>query len=213
MIFITGGQRDNPGDNPPSQSAPKPSLQAESIFGDSSGPLFSMYSKAAEEEDNKMVERWQKDADGILIFVSPCVSNPCCFVINWNDIDRPILCCRRRTPRCDRPGLEAKQPGYLRVLSWEHISGSRRPERNAFFHPCGQTALVLSSEICCLGELSLVLEPGHEPQLCSVGDIFASMGASIYPSDSACTVQPREASAKTCILCQRGGQDACSVGS
>jgi hypothetical protein len=30
-----------------------------------------MYSKAAEEEDNKMAESWQKDADGILIFVSP----------------------------------------------------------------------------------------------------------------------------------------------
>jgi hypothetical protein len=29
-----------------------------------------MYSKAGEEEDNKMVERWQKDADAILI-VSP----------------------------------------------------------------------------------------------------------------------------------------------
>ncbi|KAN0105399.1 hypothetical protein V8E52_011066, partial [Russula decolorans] len=29
---------------------------------------FSIYSKAAEDEDNKMVERWQKDADGILIF-------------------------------------------------------------------------------------------------------------------------------------------------
>ena len=32
-----------------------------------------MYSKIAEEEDNKMTERWQKDADGILIFVSPRV--------------------------------------------------------------------------------------------------------------------------------------------
>ena len=31
-----------------------------------------MYTDAAEEEDNKMVERWQKDADGILIFASPC---------------------------------------------------------------------------------------------------------------------------------------------
>ena len=45
--------------------------QGEYNFGDSSGPLFSIYSKAAEDEDNKMVERWQKDADGILIFVSP----------------------------------------------------------------------------------------------------------------------------------------------
>ena len=32
-----------------------------------------MYTKAAVEEDNKMVESWQKDAEGILIFVSLCV--------------------------------------------------------------------------------------------------------------------------------------------
>ena len=74
MIFKTGGQRDN------LQSAQNQPSQGESLFGDSSGPLFSIYSKAAEEEDNKMVERWQKDADGILIFVSPRVANPCCFV-------------------------------------------------------------------------------------------------------------------------------------
>ena len=30
-----------------------------------------MYSKIAEEEDDKMVERWQKDAEGIIIFVRP----------------------------------------------------------------------------------------------------------------------------------------------
>ena len=47
--------------------------QLESNFGDSSEPLFSMYTKAAEDEDNKMVERWQRDADGILIFVSLCL--------------------------------------------------------------------------------------------------------------------------------------------
>jgi hypothetical protein len=45
----------------------------DSNFGDSSGQIFSMYSKAAEEEDNNMAESWQKDADGILIFVSPHV--------------------------------------------------------------------------------------------------------------------------------------------
>ena len=28
-----------------------------------------MYSTIAEEEDDKMVERWQKDAEGIIIFV------------------------------------------------------------------------------------------------------------------------------------------------
>jgi hypothetical protein len=29
-----------------------------------------MYVKMSQEEDNKMADRWQKDADGILIFVS-----------------------------------------------------------------------------------------------------------------------------------------------
>ncbi|KAI0247168.1 hypothetical protein BJV78DRAFT_1364357 [Lactifluus subvellereus] len=35
---------------------------------DSSRPIFSMYQRMAEEEDNKMVERCQKDADSIIIF-------------------------------------------------------------------------------------------------------------------------------------------------
>jgi hypothetical protein len=42
-------------------------------FSDSSGPLFNMYIKMTEEEDNKLADRWQKDADGILIFVSPYI--------------------------------------------------------------------------------------------------------------------------------------------
>lgn len=66
-ISTTDGHRNHP------QSTPNHPSQGESTFGDSSGPLFSMYSKAAEEEDYNMVERWQKDADRILIFVSLCV--------------------------------------------------------------------------------------------------------------------------------------------
>jgi hypothetical protein len=45
--------------------------QGETNFGDSSGPLFNMYAKIAQEEDDKMAESWQKDADGIIIFVRP----------------------------------------------------------------------------------------------------------------------------------------------
>jgi len=40
--------------------------------------------RLAEEEDNKMVERWQKDADGILIFVSPWVDIFIVLCIKWN---------------------------------------------------------------------------------------------------------------------------------
>jgi hypothetical protein len=67
------------------QSTP---LQGESNFGDSSGPLFSIYSKAAEEEDNEMVGRWQKDADGILIFVSPYAAIYIFLCMNWST--RPV---------------------------------------------------------------------------------------------------------------------------
>jgi hypothetical protein len=34
-----------------------------------------MYVKMTEEEDNKMAKRWQKDADGIIIFVSPYIDS------------------------------------------------------------------------------------------------------------------------------------------
>jgi len=30
-----------------------------------------MYSKIAEEEDSQMAKRWQKDAQGIILFVGP----------------------------------------------------------------------------------------------------------------------------------------------
>jgi hypothetical protein len=48
--------------------APDQQAEGETKFGDSSWPLFSIYSKNAEEEDIKMAERWQKDADGIILF-------------------------------------------------------------------------------------------------------------------------------------------------
>ncbi|KAH9970197.1 hypothetical protein BGW80DRAFT_1461471 [Lactifluus volemus] len=44
------------------------SSQGQANFNDSSGPLFDMYVKMTEKEDEKMAKRWQKDADGILIF-------------------------------------------------------------------------------------------------------------------------------------------------
>jgi hypothetical protein len=49
-------------------------LYGESNFGDSAGELFSIYSKAVEEEDKQMVKSWENDAKGILIFVSSCVN-------------------------------------------------------------------------------------------------------------------------------------------
>ncbi len=52
-------------------------------------PFFSIYSKAAEDEDNKMVKKWQKDAEGILIFVSLPVS---VYMSLWYELElhRPV---------------------------------------------------------------------------------------------------------------------------
>jgi hypothetical protein len=192
-----------------------PPLQERSNFGDSSGPFFAIYSKAAEDEDNKRVEHWQKDAEGIVIFVSLCVDIHMSSHINWNTLDRSILCSSRCPSCCYRPGPETKQPGYLSILPWQHLSDPSRPERNTFIYtfPCRQTAPILSSQICGLGEYSLVLELSNECQLCFVGDIVTTMGTSISPSGSASPVQSRKASADACVLCRGRGEDANFLGS
>jgi hypothetical protein len=53
----------------PSQPVPNRPFKGENNLGDSSGFLFALYSKLTQEEDTKMAERWQKDAEGIIIFV------------------------------------------------------------------------------------------------------------------------------------------------
>jgi hypothetical protein len=85
-----------------------------------------MYVKMAEEEDNKMAGRWQKDADGILIFVSPHISfHALSALTNVNIVDWFILCCRRGIGCSVDPGSEAKFTGYHCILSCKHLSTSR----------------------------------------------------------------------------------------
>jgi hypothetical protein len=90
-----------------------------------------MYSKIAGGEDDKMIERWQKDADGILIFVSSCVRIRIHIHMNWSAVGRFVLCRRRYATFRDDPGLEAESSasGELGILSQEHLSVSLPPER------------------------------------------------------------------------------------
>ncbi len=71
-----------------------------------------------------MAELWQKDADGILIFVSPRVAVHIALRMNWKIIDGFVLCCCCCTTCCVRPGPEARPPGHHGVLSREHLSAS-----------------------------------------------------------------------------------------
>jgi hypothetical protein len=90
-----------------------------------------MYSNIAEAEDNKMTERWQKDADGILIFVSLFIRVHTPIGLNTSAVGRFILCHRRNATFRDNPGLEAESSasGDLGILSQEHLSVSLPPER------------------------------------------------------------------------------------
>jgi len=79
------GEQTNQGPRPPALTDPEKKVKA----GDSSGPLFAMYSKYAEEEDKNMTEGWTKDADGIIIFVRPLVN----FMYQWgliNELNRVV---------------------------------------------------------------------------------------------------------------------------
>lgn len=70
VVMFTHSTRhtDDPRNAPHSESNRTP--WEDPSLSDISDPLFSMYVKMAEEEDNKVAERWKADADGILIFVS-----------------------------------------------------------------------------------------------------------------------------------------------
>jgi len=69
----TGGYPNQP------QSTHDPALlssQGENDYRDGSWPLYAMYSKISLEEDNNDAKHRQKEADVILVFVSPHVTSP-----------------------------------------------------------------------------------------------------------------------------------------
>lgn len=113
-----------------------PEAQIEtSTLGDSSGTLFSLYSEIATEEDDKKMEHWQKDADGILVFVSHYVGILTVISINSNTIDRFILYCCRCTSGRVRPRHKTKPPGHLRILSRKSILPSFPHPHEHFDYP------------------------------------------------------------------------------
>jgi hypothetical protein len=120
-----------------------------------------MYSKITKEGDDQLAERWQKDADGILIFVSPCINIHTTTYLIWVVLDRFVLrfsCC---TPCRIRPGPQTEFSRYFRILPREYLPGSRRPERYSRVFSCCPTSSVLSSDTCCLSDFTLVPELSH----------------------------------------------------
>jgi hypothetical protein len=85
-----------------------------------------MYSTMTEREDNKMAERWQRDALVILIFVSPQLSSTPLHTPTRRAIDWFLFRRRRGISHPVYPGPQTKRAGLFHILSREHLSTSRR---------------------------------------------------------------------------------------
>ena len=191
-------------------------------FRNSSRHVFSMYSKVAEAKDNEMVERWQKDAEGILIFVSPRTRFHALILINWSAAGWFILCRRGSVTFSDGPRLElgssvptpAPAPGELGILSQEYLSVSLPTERllSTSSLPYHSSPHAIFFDICHLGEFTLVFEPSDQPYLCNVGNIHTKMGMSIHRDHTVTTVQPTQASSATCLFFRGSRQMARFLG-
>src|SRR6266702_7476245 len=117
-------------------------------------------------------------------------------------IDRSILCCCCIIDLGDDSGHSTESTGHLQLLSRKYLSDCFQPESVQHFPPFFSTP-ILSTNVCCLGQFTLVLELGDQSYLCSARDFAAAMGTKI-PQGHSATIQSTQASADPCILFRRG---------
>ena len=186
----------------PPRSAPNEESQADSGFVDSSGPIFSMYMEMAEEEDKKLAESWQADADGILIFVRLYFLVPCLTPAHSSILDWFILCRRRIVYIGVDSGPSTEPTRHIQLLPREFISGYYcRPKSIQYFgFPSHHPTPILSTHVFRLGQFTLVLELSHQYFLCSPSDVTTAMGTKISQGH-ADTLQSAQASSDTFVLC------------
>ena len=190
-----------------------------SKFGDSSGPLFSLYSTLARREDKNTTEQWKHEAtDGILIFVSPRVPHSCYYAHKFERY-RPVYFLLL-SPRCSPcPSRTSESDQNLRTpphsISRTSIRFSLIQMSQHHAHPSCPQLLHHPRSLhrdMPSGEFALVFELPDQPYMCSLGDVTTSMGTSIHQAHSAATMPPREASANARTFFGRRGQDACIAG-
>ena len=131
-------------------------LSEEHNSQDGSEPLFSMYLRIGEEEDNKMVGRWQKDAEENFLFVS-LVSLFMQIHQELVSIDGFIFCRSCYATFGDGPGPQVELSGYLIILPSQHVSDSNGPEHISYIHSF-RTPTILSLYIRYMGERAFVSE-------------------------------------------------------
>lgn len=160
-----------------------------------------MYSKIAQEEDNKVAGRCQNGVDGTLIFVSPHDSFNHVAAHKPENIGWSFLGHSRHNAYCNVSRSETKPRGYLRILSREDLSASRQPE---FF--CADlnytSETVLSTRICHLGERASPFEWLFQYCSCPCGDLTTAVGTTIYYGHSTAITHSTPESQDPCDICQ-----------
>ncbi len=141
-----------------------------------------MYLERAIEEDEKMVESWKGDAEGMLVFVSlHAASHPSAYnvhIIVWS-----LLCRGRGIARTVRPGYAAEFAGHLSFLSRTNLPAIGYPtEWVTAFHPLELVRphpAILPAYVERLGQWVLVYESRHQFDLRPSSDDVTAMGASL----------------------------------
>ena len=97
------------------------SYQSQVNYGDRSWPLYAMYSKVTQEEDNTMAERSLKAADGLFVFVSTRLTPPFLHTLIGNHrvvYSLPLsLHCLQSQSRTSSPALRIPLPSTLRTFT------------------------------------------------------------------------------------------------
>ena len=94
---------------------------------DKSGTLFSMYLERADDDDNKVTERWKKQCDAILIFVG----TPANWRLNktpmfmLNNVDRSFLSSSGSSSCCFCLGSPTESTSHVSGLCRKYLSFTR----------------------------------------------------------------------------------------
>src|SRR6266404_7750041 len=94
-------------------------------------------------------------------------------------IDRFIFRCCCVVDLSVHPGHSAELTRHLQLLSFKHLSDSRRPQSIHFDFPPAVPASVHSTKLCDLGQLALVPEFGDQYYLRATRDVATTVGTKI----------------------------------
>ncbi|KAH9971361.1 hypothetical protein BGW80DRAFT_1460624 [Lactifluus volemus] len=142
---------------------------------DSSGPLFMMYVKMAEEADNKMTKRWQKDADGILIFtISFSATVAVLAAVSIQDL---------------RPNPQDTIAFYLGSI-YQLLADPNVSRASILATPAQPPPFTPPKYAIC----------GHRSDMFPAGNVVTAMGASAPHGHPATTIQSTQAGPRSCLL-------------